>query len=59
MKRKIAPTTLLVVFVTLGLGVAATARAHCSQARAAGTYGFSSSGTVIGVGPRVPPRRLS
>jgi hypothetical protein len=53
MKRNIAPTTLLVVFTTFGLCAAATAQARCSLARAAGTYGFSSSGTVIGVGPRV------
>jgi hypothetical protein len=53
MKRNIAPATLLVVFATFGLSVAASAQARCSLARAAGTYGFSSTGTVIGVGPRV------
>jgi len=27
--------------------------ATCSTARAAGTYGFATSGTVVGIGPRV------
>jgi hypothetical protein len=53
MKGKIGPTTVLIVFATFGLSVAATAQARCSLVRAAGTYGFSTSGTVIGVGPRV------
>ena len=56
MKRNIATTTLLIVFATFGLSVAPTAQARdaaCSLARAAGTYGFNTSGTVIGVGPRV------
>jgi hypothetical protein len=57
MKRNIAPTTLLIILAaTFVVSVAATVQAAdsaCSLARAAGTYGFSTSGTVIGVGPRV------
>src|SRR5689334_7909994 len=57
MKRNIGCTSLVVVFVTiLVLSVAATAQdgdAACSFARGAGRYGFSTSGTVIGVGSRV------
>ena len=57
MKQNIATTTLVIVFViTLVLSGAATAQIvnpACSLARAAGTYGFSDSGTVVGVGPRV------
>ena len=56
MKRNIAPTTSLIVFVaTLVLSAAAPAQAGdaaCSFARAAGTYGVSDSGTVVGIGPR-------
>jgi len=36
--------------------MAATAQAEssaCSLARAAGTYGFTDNGTVVGVGPRI------
>ena len=57
MRHNIAPRTLVIVFVvTLVLSTAATAQVvnpTCSLVRAAGTYGFSTSGTVIGVGPRV------
>jgi hypothetical protein len=56
MKRNVALTTLVMVFVaTLVLIVPATAAdrdAACSLARAAGNYGTSDSGTVIGIGPR-------
>src|ERR1700745_3385887 len=56
MKRNIAPTTLVIVFAaTLVLSVAVPAQAGdaaCSLARAAGTYGVSDSGTVVGIGPR-------
>jgi hypothetical protein len=56
MKRKIASTTFVIVFVaTLVLSVAMPAQAGgaaCSFVRAAGTYGTSDSGTVIGIGPR-------
>ena len=57
MKGNIAITALVIVFAaTLLVNVAATAQsrdAACSFARAAGTYGFSTSGTVVGVGSRV------
>jgi hypothetical protein len=57
MKCRIAPTTRVIVFsATLVLSMAATAQVvnpACSLARAAGTYGFTDSGTVVGVGPRV------
>ena len=42
--------------------MAATAQAEddaCSAARAAGTYGVSDSGTVIGIGPRAAVARLT
>ena len=56
MERKFAGNMLTIFFATLALSVAAMAQvrnAACSLARAAGTYGFSTTGTVIGVGPRV------
>lgn len=56
MKPNIAATTLLICFATFGLSIATTAqvpKGACSFERAAGTYGFSTSGTVIGIGPRV------
>lgn len=55
MKRNVALTTLTVL-ATFWLSVAAIAQvrdAKCSLARAAGTYAFTTSGTVVGVGPRV------
>ena len=54
MKR--IPKTLAITFVAVGLSIAAAAQVRgtaCSYARAAGTYGVSASGTIIGVGPRV------
>jgi len=57
MKRNIAPTTLLIIWaVTFVVSVPATVQAAssaCLLARAAGTYGFTDNGTVVGVGPRV------
>lgn len=56
MKYKIARTGLAIIFAAgLIASMAAPARAGgppCSFARAAGTYGVSDSGTVVGVGPR-------
>ena len=56
MKRKIAPTGLLIIFViSLGVSMPATAQAwssQCSLARAAGNWSFTDSGTVVGIGPR-------
>jgi len=56
MKRNIASRTLLIVFAAaMVASMAATAQAEdppCSLARAAGKWGFSDTGTVVGVGPR-------
>jgi hypothetical protein len=57
MKNKIAATALAVLFaIGVIANVASPAYADddhsCSLARAAGAYGVSDSGTVIGVGPR-------
>jgi hypothetical protein len=57
MKRNIARTTLLMVSeMMLLVTLAATARAEgpqCSPALTAGKWGFTTDGTIIGVGPRV------
>src|SRR5438128_10481687 len=57
MKRNIARSTLLILFAaTLVVSMAATARAEgpeCTLALTAGTYGFTTGGTVVGIGPRV------
>jgi len=57
MKRNMASALLVIVLAaTFVVSMAATAKgadSACSLARAAGTYGFSTNGTVIGVGPRV------
>jgi hypothetical protein len=45
--------SLFAVALIVGIAVPAHAEGPCSLARAAGTYGFSTSGTVIGVGSRV------
>ena len=56
MKRNIARSTLLILFAaTLIVSMAATARAEgpaCTLALTAGRYGFTDTGTVVGVGPR-------
>ena len=56
MKRRIAARTLVAVCVaTLVVSVSATAQtgnSACSLARAAGTYGVSDSGTIVGGGFR-------
>jgi|SRR5579859_1711265 len=55
MKSRIASLTLAIVFAALRMSVAASAQvvnSPCSLARAAGTYGFTDSGTVVGIGPR-------
>jgi len=57
MKRSIAFTSVAVIFATISvLSVASPAQAedgqHCSFARAAGTYGVSDSGSVVGIGAR-------
>jgi len=56
MKYNFARTGLAFVFaVTLVMSAAAPAHAGgpCSLSRAAGTWGFTDSGTVVGVGPRL------
>jgi hypothetical protein len=56
MKHNSRLKTLAAIFVTTMLvSVTATAQAGdaaCSLVRAAGTYGVSDSGTVVGIGPR-------
>ncbi len=56
MKHNIARTGLVIIFATAWVvSMAATAQAGdraCSLVRAAGQYGFSDSGTIVGVGPR-------
>lgn len=56
MKLRIARTgmtSLLAIAFIAGMTVAAHAEGHsCSLARAAGSYGVSDSGTIIGVGQR-------
>jgi hypothetical protein len=56
MKHKLVGTALTVVFaVAMMAGLAAPAHAWdqpCSLAGVAGNWGFTDSGTVIGIGPR-------
>ena len=58
MKRAIARTGLVIMFaaaVVASMAVPAQANDHhqqCSLAGAAGNWGFTDSGTVVGVGPR-------
>jgi hypothetical protein len=50
MKRHIARTTLAIIFVVtlcMGLASAAHAAEHCSNAKAAGTWGLTLTGTLI------------
>jgi hypothetical protein len=54
MKRTIAPTTLVVVFATVFvLGIEPRAQAQCSNATLHGSFGFTSTGTLLPAG--VPP----
>jgi hypothetical protein len=62
LKRNISHTALVIVFAaTIAMSMAATAQAGnaCSFARAAGTYGTSDSGTVVGIGPRAADALLT
>ena len=57
MKPNISPTTLAMTFLTmLYVGLAPAARAQeergCSNASVAGKWGFTTNGTVVGIGPR-------
>ena len=61
MKLNISLTTVVALLLALPISAAAMAEpqeAACSLARAAGAYGVSDSGTVIGVGPRAALARL-
>jgi hypothetical protein len=56
MKRAIAPTTLAVVFTTVfALGIVPGAQAgqdkECSNASLRGSFGFSSTGTLLAIPP--------
>jgi len=62
LKRNISHTALVIVFAaTMVISMAATAQTGnaCSFARAAGTYGTSDSGTVVGIGPRAADALLT
>jgi hypothetical protein len=57
MKRNISVATLTMILLNmLYLGLAPTARAQdergCSNASVAGKWGFTTNGTVVGIGPR-------
>ena len=57
MKSNITRTTFLILFVvTLCLSLAPAGQAQnngtCSNASVAGTWGFTTNGTIIGIGPR-------
>jgi len=55
MRHRIAPAALAIVFagsLIVCMASPAHAAGSCSLARAAGNYGFTDNGTVIGVGPR-------
>ena len=52
MKRNISTILAIALGTALLMSLTATAQT-CSLARAAATYAFSDSGTIIGVGPRV------
>ena len=55
MKGNIGRLTIAILSfaVLLACVMPAAHAATCSTARAAGTYGFATSGTVVGIGPRV------
>jgi len=57
MKRNLLRTTLTMIFLTvLSAGLVPAARAQdepgCSNASVAGKWGFTTNGTVVGIGPR-------
>jgi len=63
MKRNVARTTFAILIAAILLMSAAAMAerqgAACSLARAAGAYGVSDSGTVVGIGPRAALARLT
>jgi hypothetical protein len=57
MKRNISQTTLVMIFLMMlyvGLAPAASAQNEggCSNATVAGKWGFTTNGTIVGIGPR-------
>lgn len=56
MKRLIIGTTLAIISCVIFLNLAPAARAQdeggCSNATVAGKWGFTTNGTVVGIGPR-------
>lgn len=51
--KKALPLIAGLVFAMVALGAAPSARAQqCSSAGVAGKWGFTTSGTVVGIGPR-------
>lgn len=61
MKRNIARSMVVLIALAIAvIGLMSSAYAqHCSFPGAAGTYGFSDSGTIVGVGPRAAVGLLS
>src|ERR1700686_4880719 len=54
MKHKVVSATLLMIcLAAMYMGLAQAAQAQkCSTAKAAGKWGFTTNGTVVGIGPR-------
>ena len=54
MKHKVVSATLLMIcLAAMYMGLAQAAQAEtCSTAKAAGKWGFTTNGTVVGIGPR-------
>jgi len=42
----------IIFLATLGINMAQAARAQCSNSTVAGKWGFTTDGTVVGIGPR-------
>jgi hypothetical protein len=60
MKRKIAQTTVAALFAVALMAAPVHADDQsCSLTRAAGTYGVSDSGTIVGIGPRAAVAQLT
>jgi len=62
LKRNVVPTAVVIVFTAtmlMSLAAAADDGSSCSFARAAGKYGTSDSGTVVGIGPRAADALLT
>jgi len=62
LNRNMVPTAVLIVFtatILMSMAAAAEDGSACSFARAAGRYGTSDSGTVVGIGPRAADALLT